>query len=807
MAEVRVTAEELPTFVVGEAYYFQFRATGGSEPYEFFLVSGTLPRGLTLTPAGVLSGTALECVGPYQFTVGARSAKVLDIESGIEVLDLGLRGESQSYKGDGTDSGTPAAPDKTFARSEFLFDPNRYSVGTSFFFEAEVSNRSFTESRKITIVKQNRGRSEPPLVVHTLAIPPQVEKRRIRFSNAFMGFESESLPTIIDGPSTTGAPVSREDAYRVRMEKGPAYVKTYPTGAIFPSATFELHKLRLLAFSPRSNKHTVEFPLTSFYGDTSALDETATASGCTTSSTSYVNIPGAAIFRFLSAEWGTLIGLDLMATLKTSASPGIATVGLHDFATNALVATVALTSAEDGIGPITVSEPMSVSGTLIDGHDYIIKLKSSSGKTASLYKSRLRLTVSPINRMNTYTRYAVGEDNRESRFLHTLLLDETDPTLLGSGCGDETVIAGVRSVLLDGTGTNASVALVDAGVEERRVTISNTGTLTFAPDGGKGTYPGWFGYTSGDHVPAQNWTVDKNFAPITDYIANRKQNSLQNIDDVRTAEWAAALAAWQFELLATYLNTAAALAGKSDINTLRDGIIASLESDLPITADNVIGSTLTFGATKSLQRTEIQLADLTPGNIYFGSMSSSGLVQALLVLQLDVTEIETTETVDISPGTVLMRRVYKAPKDLEWTFDNTVTRIRRLCFEAYFFNLMWEYSQKLELQAYLAPPPVPILQVVSVTSSIITIRTDLVATDDTKSVLVELSPSHDFQGYIVCIKGGPLQSVYALQVPTGPISGIAFIDGWYVRAKRQDYLGASSYSDVLFIPQSDIDSL
>ena len=50
-----------------------FTASGGTEPYTFSVLPGTLPPGLTLTPEGVLSGTATTA-GSYTFTITATDA-------------------------------------------------------------------------------------------------------------------------------------------------------------------------------------------------------------------------------------------------------------------------------------------------------------------------------------------------------------------------------------------------------------------------------------------------------------------------------------------------------------------------------------------------------------------------------------------------------------------------------------------------------------------------------------------------------------------------------------------------------------
>ena len=62
----------LPEGVVGTAYSQTVKATGGAEPYRFAVSSGTLPPGVSLSVAGVLSGMPAQA-GIYQFTIAAES--------------------------------------------------------------------------------------------------------------------------------------------------------------------------------------------------------------------------------------------------------------------------------------------------------------------------------------------------------------------------------------------------------------------------------------------------------------------------------------------------------------------------------------------------------------------------------------------------------------------------------------------------------------------------------------------------------------------------------------------------------------
>lgn len=68
-----ITTERAPDGRVNESYSATFAATGGVAPYTFGLGGGTAPSGLTMSPAGVLSGTPTE-IGTFTFTVQARDA-------------------------------------------------------------------------------------------------------------------------------------------------------------------------------------------------------------------------------------------------------------------------------------------------------------------------------------------------------------------------------------------------------------------------------------------------------------------------------------------------------------------------------------------------------------------------------------------------------------------------------------------------------------------------------------------------------------------------------------------------------------
>jgi hypothetical protein len=70
---IALSPAELPGGAPGQAYNQVLTATGGAAPYSFAITAGTLPPGLALSAAGVLSGT-LSSAGAYPFTVTATDA-------------------------------------------------------------------------------------------------------------------------------------------------------------------------------------------------------------------------------------------------------------------------------------------------------------------------------------------------------------------------------------------------------------------------------------------------------------------------------------------------------------------------------------------------------------------------------------------------------------------------------------------------------------------------------------------------------------------------------------------------------------
>jgi len=83
-----ITSTSMPGGTVGTSYSATLTATGGTSPYTWSLASGSLPAGLTLSTAGVISGTPTAS-GSFSFTVKATdSASSPQSASGSESITV-----------------------------------------------------------------------------------------------------------------------------------------------------------------------------------------------------------------------------------------------------------------------------------------------------------------------------------------------------------------------------------------------------------------------------------------------------------------------------------------------------------------------------------------------------------------------------------------------------------------------------------------------------------------------------------------------------------------------------------------------
>ena len=115
-APLALATAALPVAHFGSAYSTRLTATGGVPPYKFALVSGTLPAGLALSPAGAINGTpatTTSAVLTFRVTDSAAPAAGSATRS-LSLTVLPTEGQSLIYAANaGGDSVTEYAPGAT----------------------------------------------------------------------------------------------------------------------------------------------------------------------------------------------------------------------------------------------------------------------------------------------------------------------------------------------------------------------------------------------------------------------------------------------------------------------------------------------------------------------------------------------------------------------------------------------------------------------------------------------------------------------------------------------------------------------
>ena len=85
-----ITTTALNVAMPGVAYSFTMAATGGTGPYTWSILSGALPTGLTLSSAGVISGTSTAVSGPYNVTIKVTDSAGMTSSSSFVLTVLAL---------------------------------------------------------------------------------------------------------------------------------------------------------------------------------------------------------------------------------------------------------------------------------------------------------------------------------------------------------------------------------------------------------------------------------------------------------------------------------------------------------------------------------------------------------------------------------------------------------------------------------------------------------------------------------------------------------------------------------------------
>src|SRR5262249_26159400 len=73
---LQITTTTLPDALQGTAYAAQLTATGGTAPYTWSMVGGSLPTGVTIASSGGISGTPSDTTGTFAFTVRVTDSAV-----------------------------------------------------------------------------------------------------------------------------------------------------------------------------------------------------------------------------------------------------------------------------------------------------------------------------------------------------------------------------------------------------------------------------------------------------------------------------------------------------------------------------------------------------------------------------------------------------------------------------------------------------------------------------------------------------------------------------------------------------------
>ncbi len=88
-----IATAQLPNFVIGAAYNVSILATGGTSPYLFSVASGVLPAGISLSSAGILSGTST-ATGTFQFVVRVTDASGSSANANLSLTSASSGGGS-----------------------------------------------------------------------------------------------------------------------------------------------------------------------------------------------------------------------------------------------------------------------------------------------------------------------------------------------------------------------------------------------------------------------------------------------------------------------------------------------------------------------------------------------------------------------------------------------------------------------------------------------------------------------------------------------------------------------------------------
>jgi len=134
----------LPNTTTSDAYNQTITASGGISPYQYTVISGALPPGLSLSIDGVISGTAT-LDGTYSFTISATDSNTPSAKTGAQAYTL------QVSSGNTTTVLSSSPNPSVYAQSVIftaVVSPNS-ATGTVTFFDGETTLGSGTLSHGV----------------------------------------------------------------------------------------------------------------------------------------------------------------------------------------------------------------------------------------------------------------------------------------------------------------------------------------------------------------------------------------------------------------------------------------------------------------------------------------------------------------------------------------------------------------------------------------------------------------------------------------------------------------------------------
>jgi hypothetical protein len=126
-----ITTDSLPDGVVGISYAQSLSSAGGAAPYNWSVTSGSLPPGLSLSAAGVISGTpSSDMESPFIFTVQVTDSTVPAHSTDAQALSITISAPASEDK----------APSLSVSGGQFTNPDNVFSLNSVYATTADSNN-------------------------------------------------------------------------------------------------------------------------------------------------------------------------------------------------------------------------------------------------------------------------------------------------------------------------------------------------------------------------------------------------------------------------------------------------------------------------------------------------------------------------------------------------------------------------------------------------------------------------------------------------------------------------------------------